>query len=843
MSDIVPQDKNTVLVKIEDEMRGAYLDYAMSVIVGRALPDVRDGLKPVHRRVLYAMYDLNNTYNKPYKKSARVVGDVIGKYHPHGDVAVYDTIVRMAQDFSLRYPLIDGQGNFGSIDGDSPAAMRYTEIRMAKITEEILADLDKETVNFVSNYDDSLAEPRVLPARIPNLIVNGSSGIAVGMATNIPPHNLTEVIQATLALIDNPSLDTDGILKFIKGPDFPTAAYAFGGEGLKEAYRTGRGSIILRAKAEIETWKGDRERIVVSELPYQVNKARLIEKIADLVREKRLEGISDLRDESDRTGMRIVIELKKGENSNVILNKLYKLTQLQDSFGINLLGIYQNQPRTFNLRDLLWTFVDHRKDVVTRRMIFDLKKAEARAHILLGLKRAVENIDAVIAFIKSASNPDAARLGLIEGFEFSEIQAQAILEMRLQRLTGLERDKILEEYRQILDLISELRKVLSSEAMIYEVIRKELKEVQEAYGDERRTEIVHGMNSDFEIEDLIADEDTLVSITHAGYIKRTDPSLFKSQHRGGRGIRGVSPGDEDFVTAIYRTNTLSYLLCFTDKGRLYWLKVYKVPEASRVAKGKAIVNLVALQPSEKIKAILPVRDFKENEYVIMVTRAGIIKKTALSEFKNVRAAGLVAISTDEGDELVGAKITSGNNDVFLCSKNGMSIRFNEEDVRPMGRAARGVIGMNLDEADSVVAMEVLDSATAGQQGFEILTVTENGYGKRTPVSEYRFQSRGGVGVINMKTNDRNGSIMGSRQVLSKDDVMLVSNKGQMIRIHVGEISEQGRNTQGVRLFSLSQGEKLVSFEYLAETVVEVDERINSATSTENGSGGTSTETH
>lgn len=824
MSDLVSNDKNIVTVNIEDEMRGAYLDYAMSVIVGRALPDVRDGLKPVHRRALYAMYDLGNVHNKPYKKSARVVGDVIGKYHPHGDVAVYDTIVRMAQSFSLRYPLIDGQGNFGSVDGDSPAAMRYTEIRMSKITDELLADLEHETVNFGPNYDDSLTEPLVMPARIPNLLINGSTGIAVGMATNIPPHNLTEIIAATLALIDQPSLSTDDLLEFVKGPDFPTGAYAFGGEALKEAYRTGRGSVTLRSKVEIETWKGDRERIIVTELPYQVNKAKLIEKIADLVRDKKVEGISDLRDESDRTGMRIVIEVKKGENSNVILNKLYKLTPLQDKYGINLLAIHHSQPKTFNLRDMIWAFIEHRKEVVVRRTVFDLKKAEARAHILEGLKRAVETIDTIIALIRAAKGAEEARFGLITKFQFSEIQAQAILEMRLQRLTGLERDKILSEYQEVLKLIERLKKILGSEAIVFQVIKEELLEIKKLYGDARRTEIVHGVVTEFEIEDLIADEDALVSITHAGYIKRADPSLFKSQHRGGRGIRGVSTGDEDFVTAIYRTTTLSYLLCFTTQGRLYWLKVYKVPEASRGARGKAVVNLVALQPSEKIRAILPVREFKDNEYILMVTRAGIIKKTPLSEFKNVRAAGVVAISTDEGDELVSAKITHGNNDVFLCSKQGMSIRFSEEDVRSRSRTAGGVIGMDLAEGDQIVTMEVLDTALSSSVNYEILTVTESGYGKRTPVTEYRIQGRGGVGLINMKTTDKNGLMMGSRQVLPKDDVMLVTNKGQMIRIHVGEISEQGRKAQGVRLISLAPGEKLVSFEYMAETAVETEEQ-------------------
>ncbi len=816
-----PSDKGIVVVKIEDEMRGAYLDYAMSVIIGRALPDVRDGLKPVHRRVLYAMYDLGNSHNKPYKKSARVVGDVIGKYHPHGDVAVYDTIVRMAQDFSLRYPLVDGQGNFGSIDGDAPAAMRYTEIRMSKVTDELLADIDKETVDFGPNYDDSLTEPLVLPTRIPNLLVNGSAGIAVGMATSIPPHNLCEITDATVALIGDPTLDTNAMLKFVKGPDFPTGAFEFGGEELREAYRTGRGTVRMRSRAEIETFKGDRERIIVTALPYQVNKAKLIEKIAELVKDKKIEGISDLRDESDRTGMRIVIEIKKGENSNVILNRLYKLTQMQDSFSINLLAIHNNQPKVFNLRDMLWAFVEHRKDVVVRRTIFDLKKAEARAHILEGLKRAVENIDEVIALIKKAKGPEEARQSLMGTFSFSELQAQAILDMKLQRLTGLERDKIVAEYHEVLKLIEELRRILGSEKLVFEIIKSELLEIREKYGDERRTEIIHGGSTDFEVEDLIADEETLVSITHSGYVKRSDPAQFRRQGRGGKGIKGVATADEDFVTAIFRTNTLAYLLCFTDRGRAYWLKVYKIPEASRAAKGKAIVNLIALQPNEKIKAILPVQEFSENEFVVMVTRAGVIKKTALSEFSNVRTAGVIAIVTDEGDELVGAKVTHGSNHIFLCSREGMSIRFNEADVRAMGRATRGVIGMGLDEGDRVVAMEVL--APEGQAGgYELLTITENGYGKRTPVDEYRIQSRGGKGVITMKSTEKNGPVMGSRQVVPGSDVMLISNKGQMIRVQVGGISEQSRNTQGVRVMTMAGGEKVVSFEALPESDAPVD---------------------
>lgn len=807
-----PENKNIIPVLIEDEMRGAYLDYAMSVIVGRALPDVRDGLKPVHRRVLYAMYDLSNTYDKPYKKSARVVGDVIGKYHPHGDTAVYDTIVRLAQDFSMRYPLVDGQGNFGSIDGDAPAAMRYTEVRMTRITDEILSDLDKETVDFGPNYDGSTQEPHVFPARFPNLLVNGSSGIAVGMATSIPPHNLTEVVDATLALIENPELKTSDLLTYVKGPDFPTAAFILGGE-IRKAYETGRGSVTLRAKTEIEPFKGDRERIIITELPYQVNKARLIEKMADLTRDKKIEGISDLRDESDRNGMRVVIEIRKDHNANVILNQLYKQTQLQENFSINLLAIHQGQPRTFNLRDMIWAFLDHRKDVVTRRTLFELRKAEARAHILEGLKKAVENIDAVIDLIKKAPNPDEAKAGLMAKWSFSDKQAQAILDMRLQRLTGLERDKIIAEYHEVMKLIEELKGILASEKRIYEIISNELKEIKERFGDKRRTEILQGMTTDFEAEDLIANEDTLVSITSQGYIKRTDPKQFRSQKRGGKGIKGMTTKEEDFVTSIYHTTTHNYLLCFTNKGRLYWLKVYKIPEASRTAKGKAIVNLLSLQPQEKIRAILPVEDFKESEFIFMATKKGIVKKTSLSEFSNVRNSGIIAVTIDDGDELIGAKITTGKDDIFICSKDGMSIRFSEEDVRAMGRSARGVIGMNIDETDQVVALEVLDTQA---QGTEVITVTQGGYGKRTPVAEYRQQSRGGKGIITMKTVEKNGDVVGARQVLLTDDLMLTSDRGQMIRISVGGISEQGRNTQGVRLMTMSDGEKLVNFELIAE---------------------------
>ncbi|MCM0604811.1 MAG: DNA gyrase subunit A [Xanthomonadaceae bacterium] len=807
-----PPEQNFVNVNIEDEMRGAYLDYAMSVIVGRALPDVRDGLKPVHRRVLYAMYDLGNTHDKPYKKSARVVGDVIGKYHPHGDTAVYDTIVRMAQDFSLRYPLIDGQGNFGSIDGDSAAAMRYTEIRMDKITSEILADLEKETVDFAPNYDDSLKEPSVLPARIPNLLINGSAGIAVGMATNIPPHNLTEVVEATIALIQNPQLKTDDLLQFVKGPDFPTAGIMYGGDNIKVIYHTGRGSITIRGKAEIETHKNDREKIIITELPYQVNKARLIEKIADLVRDKRLEGISDLRDESDRTGMRVVVDIKKGESGNVVLNRLYSMTQLQENFGVNLLAIHNNQPKVFNLKDMIWAFVEHRKEVVLRRTFYELKKAEARAHVLEGLKIAVENLDAVVALIRAAENPDTARRGLIEKFALSEIQAKEILEMRLQRLTGLERDKIIADYKAILKVITELKKILSSDALVFEIITNDLVDIKTRYGDKRRTQITINENSDVDVEDLIDDVPTLVTITHQGYIKRSDPAQFRVQNRGGKGVKAVTMGDTDFVTSFYSTTNKSHLLCITDKGRLYWLKVYKIPEASRVAKGRAIVNLLNLQAGEKVKATLAVTEFSENEFITFVTKKGIIKKTALSEFKNIRQAGVIAISIEEGDDLIASKISNGKQDIFICTREGISIRFSEDDVRSMGRSAYGVKGVTLEEGDSVVGFEVLEQDSTS----EILVITEFGYGKRTPVAEYRKQSRGGKGIITMKTTEKNGKVVATCFVKPKDNVMLVSDKGQMIRVMVEQISEQGRNTQGVRVMNVDAEEKVVAMEYISD---------------------------
>jgi DNA gyrase subunit A len=814
MSDTIPQDGNIQSIHIEDEMRGAYLDYAMSVIIGRALPDVRDGLKPVHRRALFAMYDLGNSFNKPYKKSARVVGDVIGKYHPHGDTAVYDTIVRMAQPFSLRYPLVDGQGNFGSIDGDSPAAMRYTEVRMERITSELLSDLDKNTVDFVPNYDESLKEPSVFPAKFPNLLVNGSSGIAVGMATNIPPHNLNEIIDATTALIKDPKLETIDLLQYVKGPDFPTYGMIMGDAAIKKAYLTGRGVVIMRGRAEIEEHKNDRERIVITELPYQVNKARLIEKIAFLVKEKKIEGISDLRDESDRKGMRVVIDVKKGEMAHVILNRLYKLTQLQDSFGISLLAIHQNRPKVFNLKDMIWAFIEHRKEVVLRRTAFELEKAEARAHILEGLKKAVENIDEVVQLIKSASNPGEAKFKLKTRFELSDIQAQAILDMRLQRLTGLERDKIVDEYHEVLKLIEELKLILNSEKLVFEIIEEELRDIKERYGDQRRTEIAVSEDSEFEIEDLIADEEVLVTVTRRGYIKRTDPTQFRSQHRGGKGIRAVATEDDDFVTHIFATTTHTNLLCLTTAGRVYQLKVYKIPEGARTAKGKAIVNLLPLMSDEKIVAILPIKEFNDDEFIVFCTKEGVAKKTRLSEFKNLRNVGMNAIGIKDEDQLLEAKLSDGKKDILLLSKEGKCIRFMEDDLRPMGRTARGVIGMNISGEDRIVSMEVLERDV---KDTSILTITENGYGKRTPVEEYRLQSRGGKGILAMKTSARNGSVVSAREVKDLDDVMIVSSKGQMIRIHAGGVSNYGRVTQGVRMMSVSGDEHVVALEYMAES--------------------------
>ena len=804
--------QNRIPVNIEDEMRKSYMDYAMSVIIGRALPDVRDGLKPVHRRVLFAMSELGNEWNKPYKKSARVVGDVIGKYHPHGDTAVYDTIVRMAQDFSMRYPLVDGQGNFGSIDGDSAAAMRYTEVRMARLAGELLADIDKETVDFGPNYDDSLQEPLVLPCKFPNLLVNGSEGIAVGMATKIPPHNLGEVIDALVAIIDNPALDFEELLTLVQGPDFPTAGFILGREGIREAYRTGRGIIQMRARALVEKdRRTGRESIVVTEIPFQVNKARLIEKIADLVKEKKIEGISDLRDESDREGMRIVIELKKDSIPEVILNQLYKMTQMQSSFGIIMLAIVSGQPRILSLHEVLEKFIEHRKEIVTRRCIFELKKAEARAHILEGLKIALENIDEVIEIIKTSANSGEARERLMTRFAFSEAQAQAILDMRLHRLTGLERDKILAEYRDILALIARLKEILASEVEILKIIKGELLEIKERYGDARRTEIVD-RTGELSLEDLIVEEDMVVTVTHGGYIKRNAVSLYRAQRRGGKGKTGIRPKEEDFVERLFIASTHSYVLIFSDQGKVYWLKVHEIPQGGRASRGKAIVNLLNLAPGEKVMTILPVKEFVEGKYIITATQNGTVKKTDLMAYANPRSGGIIALTIDEGDRLIAARLTDGGMDILLASKSGKSIRFPEGDVRPMGRTARGVRGMLLEDDDRVIGMETVTEATSAT----LVTVTENGYGKRTSLDEYRVQSRGGKGIITIKTSERNGKVVDIKLVDEDSDLMFITDRGKVLRTSVAALSVIGRNTQGVRLMVLESGERIVAVAKLAE---------------------------
>ena len=800
----------SIPVNIEDEMKKSYIDYAMSVIIGRALPDVRDGLKPVHRRVLYAMNELNNDWDKPYKKSARIVGDVIGKYHPHGDMAVYDAIVRMAQDFSLRYPLIDGQGNFGSIDGDPPAAMRYTEIRMAKLTSELLADIDKETVDFVSNYDESLVEPSVLPSKFPNLIVNGSSGIAVGMATNIPPHNLVETINALIALIENPDIPFEELLTHIPGPDFPTAGFIYGKEGIRTAYETGKGIIQLRAKALIERdRKGERESIVVTELPYQINKAKLIERIAELIQDKEIEGISNIRDESDREGMRVVIELKRNEVPEVILNQLYKHTQMQTSFGIILLAIHQNQPKLLSLKEMLHLFVQHRQEVVTRRSRFELKKAEARAHILEGLKKAIDQIDAIIATIKASKAPKEAKDRLMERFAFSDEQAQAILEMRLQRLTNLERRKIVEEYEETIKLINRLKALLASERLMLNLIKEEFLSIRDSFGDERKTEIVETA-PELKVEDLIAEEDMVVTITHTGYIKRNPISLYRSQHRGGKGKMGINIKEEDFVEDLFIASTHDYILFFTDAGRIHWKKVHELPQAGRLTRGKAIVNLLNLSPEEKVTAILSLKDFAQEKFITFMSKKGVIKKTALEAYSNPRSGGIIAISLDEGDELISTKLTDGKQHLFIGTKWGKAIHFPEAQIREIGRTARGMRGIRLSKSDEVVAMEAVAPHT------QILTVTENGYGKRSLASEYRVQNRGGSGIFTVKRTQKTGDVVNIKTVTDEDELMVISNKGKIIRLKVGDIPTQGRSTQGVRLITLEQGERVVAVAKLAE---------------------------
>jgi DNA gyrase subunit A len=805
---------NKSSINIENEMRKSYMDYAMSVIIGRALPDIRDGLKPVHRRVLFAMHELGNEYNKPYKKSARVVGDVIGKYHPHGDSAVYDTIVRMAQDFSMRHPLVDGQGNFGSIDGDSAAAMRYTEVRMAKLAHELLADLDKETVDFAPNYDESQSEPVVLPCKFPNLLINGSEGIAVGMATKIPPHNLGEVIDALVGIIDDPSLSFEELTEKISGPDFPTGAFILGHDDIREAYRTGRGIIQMRAKAvvEIDSRTG-RESIIVNEIPYQVNKARLIEKIALLVKDKKIEGISDLRDESDRDGMRIAIELKRDAVAAVILNQLYKMTVLQSSFGIIMLAIVDGQPKVLSLREILDHFIEHRKNIVTRRCVYELKKAEARAHILEGLKKALDNLDEIIQIIKSSENSPSAKARLIERFSFSDIQAQAILDMRLHRLTGLEREKIVNEYNEILGKIARLKEILGSDVEILKIIRAELVEVKEGYADKRRTEIIP-KTKDFSVEDLIVEEDMVVTVTHSGYIKRNAVSLYRSQRRGGKGRSGIKPKEEDFVEHLFVASTHSYILIFTDKGKVYWLKVHEVPQGGHAARGKAIVNLLQLEQGERIMTILPVKEFSENKYIIACTRNGVVKKTELMAYSHPRQGGIIGMTIDEGDALVSTRITNGDMDILMGSEHGKSIRFAETDVRPMGRTARGVRGMQLVDGDRIIGMEVVTDSTSAT----LVTVTEKGFGKRTSIDEYKTQSRGGKGIITIKTSARNGCVVDIKLVSSVEDLMFITDKGKILRTNVGDLSIIGRNTQGVRLMVLDAQERIGAVATLAEKV-------------------------
>jgi DNA gyrase subunit A len=828
-------------INIEDEMKQSYMDYAMSVIIGRALPDVRDGFKPVHRRVLYAMKELGNDWNKPYKKSARVVGDVIGKYHPHGEVAVYDTIVRMAQPFSLRYLLVDGQGNFGSVDGDAPAAMRYTEVRMARIAHDLLADIDKETVDFVPNYDGSETEPTVLPARIPNLLINGSSGIAVGMATNIPPHNLTEVINACMALIDQPDLDIDQLIEYIPGPDFPTAGIINGTQGIHEAYRTGRGRIYLRARTVIETYgEEESERIVVTELPYQVNKARLMERIAELVKEKKLEGIRELRDESDKDGMRMVIELRRGEMSEVVLNNIYEHTQLQTVFGVNVVALVQGQPRILNLKQILECFIRHRREIVTRRTIYELRKARERAHILEGYAIVLANIDPIIALIKASASPALAKQALIErswapglvvelleragaasklegpshgltveGYRLSETQAQAILDLRLHRLTGLEQERIIQEYKDLLETINALLDILTRPERLMQVIREELITIREQFGDARRTEIrTHEVN--LRLEDLISEEAVAVTLSHAGYAKAQPIDLYRSQRRGGKGKAATTIKEQDFIDKLFIANTHDTILCFSSRGKLYWLKVYELPQAGRTARGRPIVNLLPLEEAERITAILPIRTFSEDCHVLMATRQGTVKKCELTEFSRPRPSGIIAIDLSAGDRLVGVALTTGSQEVMLFSTSGKAIRFNEQEVRAMGRSARGVRGIRLASGHHVIALIVVEPAST------ILAVTENGYGKRTPVEDYPRHGRGGQGVIAIQTSSRNGKLIGAVSVRDDDEVMLISDRGTLVRTPASDISVVGRNTQGVTLISLGRGEKLVGVERIVD---------------------------
>ncbi|MDZ7594534.1 MAG: DNA gyrase subunit A [Thiobacillus sp.] len=839
--------KETLPVSLEDEMRRSYLDYAMSVIVGRALPDVRDGLKPVHRRVLFAMHELSNDWNKAYKKSARVVGDVIGKYHPHGDTAVYDTMVRMAQDFSLRYPLIDGQGNFGSVDGDNAAAMRYTEVRMSRIAHELLADLDKETVDFGPNYDGSEHEPLVMPTKIPNLLINGSSGIAVGMATNIPPHNLTDICTALFALLDDPETDIESLIAIVKAPDFPTAGIIYGLSGVRDGYRTGRGRVVMRATCHFENVgrEGGKQAIIIDELPYQVNKANLLIKIGELVRDKQIEGIADLRDESDKSGMRVYIELKRGENADVILNNLYKQTQMQDTFGMNMVALIDGQPRLLNLRQMLDAFLRHRREVVTRRTVFDLRKARERGHILEGLAVALANVDEIVELIKSSETPVIAKERLLgrawksamveemlaridpefsrpvnigpefglhaDGYRMTEIQAQRILEMQLQRLTNLESDKIIGEYKDIMAKIADLLDILANPARITQIIRDELTQIRDQFGDERRSVIVENAQ-DMSMEDLIKPEEMVVTLSHGGYMKTQPMDDYRAQKRGGRGKQAAGTKDEDFIEKMFVANTHDYILCFSNRGRLYWLKVYNVPQGGRGARGKPIVNLLPLEEGEKINALLPVKAFDDDHYVFMATSNGIVKKTPLSDFSRPRTAGIIAVGLDDKDFLIGASITDGRHDVMLFSDGGKAVRFDENDVRPMGRTARGVIGMKLAQGKKLISLLV-----AEDENDFVLTATENGFGKRTSITEYTRHARATQGMIAIQTSERNGRVVAATLVKPDDEIMLITTGGVLIRTRVNEIRAMSRSTQGVTLINLDKGEKLISLEKVAET--------------------------
>lgn len=790
-------------VRIEDEMRNSYIDYAMSVIVMRALPDVRDGLKPVHRRILYAMHEAGMTPNKAYKKSARIVGEVLGKYHPHGDSSVYEATVRMAQDFSTRYLLVDGHGNFGSIDGDSAAAMRYTEVRMSRIAEAMLQDIEKDTVNFVPNYDESLKEPSVLPAKLPNLLINGSAGIAVGMATNIPPHNLCEVIDGVLMLIDNPEITISELMMAIKGPDFPTGGLILGYDGIKSAYTTGRGVVKMRAQARVEKMSNGKPRIIVTEIPYQVNKARLVEKIAELVRDKSIDGITDLRDESDRKGMRIVIELRRDSNADVVLNQLYKHTQMQESFGIIMLALVDGRPRILNLREVLFHYVNHQKEIITRRTIYELNKAKARAHILEGLNIALDHIDAVITTIRQSRTADIARAALIEGFNLSEKQAQAILDLRLQRLTGLEREKIEEEYQEILKTIAWLESILADEQKVLNIIKEELTEIRRRFGDKRRTVITADV-SKLDMEDLIAEEDIVITLTHANYIKRLPVDTYRNQKRGGRGVAGMGTKEEDFVEHLFVSTTHHNILFFTSRGRVYRLKGYEIPEASRTAKGTAIINILPLEKNEKITAVIPIREFKENKFLFMATNKGIVKKTELMEFDTARKSGLIAISLDDDDDLIGVRLTNGDQQIIMGTQGGMAISFAETDVRSMGRTAHGVRGIRLNQGDLVIGMDNL------RRDSEVLSVTEEGFGKRTPATEYRPQMRGGKGIINMKVTEKTGKVVGIKVVRPGQELILISTEGIVIRIDIDDISVISRNTQGVTLMKTADNDKVAS---------------------------------